>query len=924
MMTKQATQRTVPVPLPLLLMAVAAVLGVRCCCAMMHVDAPAPDPPISLPQCRRHQPLVLGEACVVNGTVTEDQPAVTSFSYPHSPDNTIVPRITSWSTANRTGHVGFFLSQSCGFQQWSLPLEAQGCKFPLVRRNICPDVSCMSNASDWEFSVTVTSLQQERFIYKAELFDTAVSVGTPRTITASPNLPAYLRLTFGDHEQLRIDVRTDAPHPLRSIISLQNSSCPLYDLDSNVRFEGFYETALHSSTFVLDRSRLGPDIFVVVIVLPDEHTCVAEPQDFVVDVQSTDDLDYTWPVMFVVVVFILVPYGLYMLAVWCEVRHGAGINEPAPDELLFLFRSHARRSKRSGAQEDWEEREDSALLHHAPTYGAMDRPLQPLHPQPRRNPHDDGGDDGRGEGQAAAPGTSPAAHDQHHQRADEEEQAAEKGEEEEENGRGGEGIARQQAAAMLLTTREANTTPQSVSAPVAPLSVQARGSGSGSGSGGIVLRAEWDTGHNYTAYDLHACRGQEPAMVSHLARKLPSIQEKKFKQYALYLIALMVFYALPVVQLVYSQLDHFHAGNQDLCYYNFRCSRPLWRTYSFNNFFSNLGYITLGLLFLLIVRRRRRLLAEEASNIDLDTATSPDAALGLPRHSGIFHAIGLAFVAEGVFSACYHTCPTPVNFQFDTSFMYVIGVLMALVLYQRRHNDALPNPHVTYLWIAALIFVVVIGVYWHSIYFYAIVLIVALPLSFIATLQLYFFGLWGCIAPKEPLPANIISLYFLNSFTSPRWCSLSMPRRKGRALLLLVINIITWMAIIAGMVTQFQDVPTFFLGLAIINYLIYFCYYVTMKLRHGERLTRLPVLVFVASLALWGAALYFFNDRASSFYLTPAASRDLNKECILFRFYDTHDLWHMLSAYGLFLNAIVLLSLDDDLRATPRARIPVF
>ena len=168
------------------------------------------------------------------------------------------------------------------------------------------------------------------------------------------------------------------------------------------------------------------------------------------------------------------------------------------------------------------------------------------------------------------------------------------------------------------------------------------------------------------------CRGQTRVYVNHLTRKLPSSQEKKFKQYALYLVALVVFYALPVTQLVYSQLSHFNSGDQDLCYYNFKCARPLWRLYAFNNIFSNLGYVTLGVLFLFVVWRRRHLLAEHVIDRRLDGAVSPDNARGLPRHTGIFYAVGIAFIAEGIFSACYHTCPTPTNFQFDTSFMYVI------------------------------------------------------------------------------------------------------------------------------------------------------------------------------------------------------------------------------------------------------------
>ena len=57
---------------------------------------------------------------------------------------------------------------------------------------------------------------------------------------------------------------------------------------------------------------------------------------------------------------------------------------------------------------------------------------------------------------------------------------------------------------------------------------------------------------------------------------------------------------------------------------------------------------------------------------------------GIPEQYGIFYALGAALIMEGVLSGSYHICPTKVNFQFDTTFMYVIGVLLFLKFYQFR------------------------------------------------------------------------------------------------------------------------------------------------------------------------------------------------------------------------------------------------
>jgi hypothetical protein len=63
---------------------------------------------------------------------------------------------------------------------------------------------------------------------------------------------------------------------------------------------------------------------------------------------------------------------------------------------------------------------------------------------------------------------------------------------------------------------------------------------------------------------------------------------------------------------------------------------------------------------------------------------------------------------------------------------------------------------------------------------------------------------------------------------------------------------------------------------------------------------------------------------ADYFQNTPAQSRQFNQECKLLRFYDFHDIWHFLSAIGMFFTFMVLLTLDDDLSHTHRTRIVVF
>ena len=112
----------------------------------------------------------------------------------------------------------------------------------------------------------------------------------------------------------------------------------------------------------------------------------------------------------------------------------------------------------------------------------------------------------------------------------------------------------------------------------------------------------------------------------------------------------------------------------------------------------------LGVLFFLIVYSKE-------ANFKLRVLIDPDLPnRGIPKHFGIFYAIALALCMEGVMSACYHLCPNGFNFQFDVSFMYIIGGLGTLRMYQSRHPDVNANSHMAFMTFAVVIAISVVGV----------------------------------------------------------------------------------------------------------------------------------------------------------------------------------------------------------------------
>ena len=147
-----------------------------------------------------------------------------------------------------------------------------------------------------------------------------------------------------------------------------------------------------------------------------------------------------------------------------------------------------------------------------------------------------------------------------------------------------------------------------------------------------------------------------------------------------------------------------------------------------NHILSNFGYMFLGLLFLLItfvkenmtLRRKLKQMGEKPTTegswpriLELRSQLSkanremPNCQTGTCASFSLFYTMGLTLFMIGVMSSCYHLCPTDVNFQFDTTYMYLLAIFMAINLFKSRHPDLSPDATTAF---ALLAFSVLMGV----------------------------------------------------------------------------------------------------------------------------------------------------------------------------------------------------------------------
>lgn len=394
--------------------------------------------------------------------------------------------------------------------------------------------------------------------------------------------------------------------------------------------------------------------------------------------------------------------------------------------------------------------------------------------------------------------------------------------------------------------------------------------------------------------------------VAGLARRRARVLAARSDRYLYTLYTVGLFYALPVLQFVAAfQIFLNVSGSLDVCYYNFLCAHPVAGLSDFNHVFSNIGYLLLGALFMLQVRRRRMRRKRKPR----------DEEYGIPAHYGLLSSLGAAMMMVALLSATYHVCPNALNFQFDTAFMYVLAVLCMVKIYQARHPDINARAHATFGVLAVLILLVVWGVLGGGPLFWSVFTVLHVFTFLLLSLRIYYVGQFRL--EKQSLAEAARELA-------------SVPARglrplySARLVMLLIANAVNWGFALYGLFTQSADFASHLLSVLLCNTLLYIVVYLAMKLLHGERPRWYAWLYLAAASAAWAPGLYFFVSGSTDWATTPALSRHLNHECRVLQFYDSHDLWHFLSAMALYFTFNVLLTWDDGLAAVKRTEIAVF
>ncbi|KAF1616008.1 UNVERIFIED_CONTAM: SID1 transmembrane family member 2, partial [Eudyptes robustus] len=702
------------------------------------------------------------------------------------------------------------------YQEVSRTLCQPQTKAEVETQHFYVDVSTLSLNASYQLRVT----HVENFVLRTnERF----------SFNATAAQPQYFKYEFPEGVDSVIVKVTSAMAFPCSVISIQDILCPVYDLDNNVAFIGMYQTMTKKAAITVQKKDFPSNSFyVVVVVKTEDEACGGALPYYPLSKDASPDE----------------PVDQHNRQKMLEVMVSPTITSEAyVGSVLFclgIFLSFYVLTLFIACWESCRQQKRKGLL------AAMDSPsLDTGHTRSIPNsflgraPYDSYGYGSFGNGSSGS----------------------------------AEGITDSMGSAEVPYgyAGQEQFKRRTPSAPMRPLSV-AMGERSLENVAGrprldslsSVEEDDYDTLADID-YDKNVIRTKQYLCVADLARKDKRVLRKKYQIYFWNIATIAVFYALPVIQLVITYQTVVNVtGNQDICYYNFLCAHPLGNLSAFNNILSNLGYVLLGLLFLLIILQRE---------INYNRALMRNDAHALP--------------------AARHPARPQVFGKGNTAFWIVFSVIHIVA-------------------------------------------------TLLLSTQLYYMGRWklgkvgdtaGWVGGSAAAPPGVTSPLSADSgilrrilhvlYTDcVRQCS--GPMYVDRMVLLVMGNIINWSLAAYGLIVRPNDFASYLLAIGICNLLLYFAFYIIMKLRSGERIKLIPLLCIIGTSVVWGFALFFFFQGLSTWQKTPAESREHNRDCILLDFFDDHDIWHFLSSIAMFGSFLVLLTLDDDLDCVQRDKIYVF
>lgn len=208
------------------------------------------------------------------------------FHYKDLADSGLRVHTTS-SGAHEEQPVLIVVRQEKGVLSWQIPFFVKRDdytndydKYYTVNRTLCPIennpklLSKEGDKTDVYITVSSASLKNVGFSILLYRQDTFYINRLNQTLTTqvSPSEPIFFQLDFPKDED-SVLVKVTSPDESCAILSIQNVSCPVYDLDLNVQFEGDFMTLGRKAGLAVTKDKYPLGAYIIFVAKTDDAAC---------------------------------------------------------------------------------------------------------------------------------------------------------------------------------------------------------------------------------------------------------------------------------------------------------------------------------------------------------------------------------------------------------------------------------------------------------------------------------------------------------------------------------------------------------------------------------------------------------------------------------------------------------------------------
>jgi hypothetical protein len=249
-----------------------------------------------------------------------------NVNLPFAYDTRYIPRViaTLLESAPDPSSLSVLVSDRCSATAYSvLARPGSGCPLSDSRP------ICQKRCGRGNFTLGLSSYAPQNLTLQVLVEDISLAIDTPKTVLLQKNSPVFLRFEYPANgvDSVSFDVKSDT-HSITAIVSLQNESCPVYDLPDTVNYracillrllmeQGKRQSFTTQATIRADQSADENIGVFVVLVLESAASCTTQKL-VTITPRRTLPLDEYFAKVAIMLTWFLAPMALFFVLLLIE------------------------------------------------------------------------------------------------------------------------------------------------------------------------------------------------------------------------------------------------------------------------------------------------------------------------------------------------------------------------------------------------------------------------------------------------------------------------------------------------------------------------------------------------------------------------------------------------------------------------------